>query len=146
MARMPDLEIFAEKHGLKIVSVADLVRYRVEKEMLVRRVVESDMPTSYGVFRTIIYENMMNGETHVALVMGDVLRQPSLYWCRRPNRERYVLNVRSTLGEASKAIQSSLQTISEAGKGVYPLPASAREQSRPCESTSYIRVDAGKGY
>ena len=56
MARMPDLEIFAEKHGLKIVSVADLVRYRVEKEMLVRRVVETDLPTHYGTFRAVIYE------------------------------------------------------------------------------------------
>src|SRR5688572_4627206 len=118
MARMPELETFAERHGLKIVSVADLVRYRVEKEMLVRRVVESDLPTTYGVFRTIIYENMMNGETHVALVMGDVFgaTEPVLVRVQTENVTFSMFG--ATLGEASKAIQSSLQVISKAGKGV----------------------------
>src|SRR5688572_6475813 len=60
MARMPELELFAEKHGLKIISVADLVRYRIEKETLVRRVVETDLPTVFGTFRTVIYENVVN--------------------------------------------------------------------------------------
>ena len=72
MARMPELEVFAERHGLKIISVADLVRYRIQKEMLVRRVVETDLPTDLGIFHTIIYENVANGETHVAMTMGDV--------------------------------------------------------------------------
>src|SRR3954465_13259357 len=70
MSRMPELEVFAEKHGLKIISVADLVRYRIEKETLVKRVLESDLPTEYGVFKAIVFENEMNGETHVAMVMG----------------------------------------------------------------------------
>src|SRR5215212_10061257 len=74
MARMPELEVFAEKHGLKIISVANLVRYRIEKETLVRRIVETDLPTTYGTFRTIVYENEMNGETHIAFVLGDVGR------------------------------------------------------------------------
>src|SRR5687768_8490787 len=74
MARMPELEVFAQKHGLKIVSVAELVRYRVEKETLVRRVVEADLPTTYGIFHTILYENVINGETHLAMAMGDVSR------------------------------------------------------------------------
>ena len=74
MARMPELEMFADKHGLKIVSVADLVRYRVEKEMLVKRILETDLPTTFGIFRAIVYENEMNGETHVAMTMGDVSR------------------------------------------------------------------------
>src|SRR6478736_8982984 len=74
MARMPELELFAEKHGLKIISVADLVRYRIEKETLVRRVLESNLPTDHGIFRTIVFENEMNGETHVALVLGDVAK------------------------------------------------------------------------
>src|SRR5215203_6466257 len=72
MARMPELETFAEKHDLKIISVSDLVRYRIEKETLVKRVLESDLPTDYGVFKAIVFENEMNGETHVAMVMGDV--------------------------------------------------------------------------
>src|SRR5215203_2993584 len=71
MARVPELEVFAAKHDLKIISVADLVRYRIHKETLVRKVVETTMPTDYGDFRAAIYENVINGETHIALKMGD---------------------------------------------------------------------------
>src|SRR5947207_11621847 len=55
MARLPELEAFAAKHGLKIVSVADLVRYRIEKETLIQRVMETTLPTAYGVFRAILF-------------------------------------------------------------------------------------------
>src|SRR5215210_7822390 len=72
MARMPQLENFAAQHDLKIISVADLIRYRMRKEVLVRRATETDLPTVYGQFRAITFENIMNGEIHVAMVMGDV--------------------------------------------------------------------------
>ncbi len=121
MARLPELEIFAEKHGLKIISVADLVRYRIEKETLVRRVLESDLPTEYGLFRAIIFENEMNGETHIAMVMGDVTAEsgttePVLVRVQTENVTFAMFG--STLGEASRAMQTSLQKISEAKRGV----------------------------
>ena len=117
MARMPELEVFAEKHGLKIISVADLVRYRIEKETLVRRLLESDLPTDHGVFKAIMFENEMNGETHVALVMGDVgTTEPVLVRVQTENVTFAMFG--STLGEASRAMQASLQKISEAGRGV----------------------------
>jgi 3,4-dihydroxy 2-butanone 4-phosphate synthase/GTP cyclohydrolase II len=72
MARLPQLEEFAAQHNLKIITVADLVRYRISKETLVRRVVEADLPTVYGRFRAVAYENVMNGDVHLAMVMGDV--------------------------------------------------------------------------
>ena len=72
MARLPQLEDFAAQHGLKMISVAELVRYRMSKELLVRRVVESDLPTVYGRFRAVAYENVINGDVHLAMVMGDV--------------------------------------------------------------------------
>jgi 3,4-dihydroxy 2-butanone 4-phosphate synthase / GTP cyclohydrolase II len=72
MSRMPELETFAAVHNLKMISVADLVRYRISKETLVRRVVETDLPTVYGKFRAIAYENVINGDVHLAMVMGDV--------------------------------------------------------------------------
>jgi 3,4-dihydroxy 2-butanone 4-phosphate synthase/GTP cyclohydrolase II len=72
MSRMPELEAFAAHHNLKMISVADLVRYRISKETLVRRVVESDLPTVYGKFRAIAYENVINGDVHLAMVMGEV--------------------------------------------------------------------------
>ncbi|HEY6805200.1 MAG TPA: 3,4-dihydroxy-2-butanone-4-phosphate synthase [Pyrinomonadaceae bacterium] len=72
MARLPELEVFAKQHDLKMISVADLVRYRISKETLIKRVVETDLPTVYGRFRAVAYENIMNGDVHLAMVMGDV--------------------------------------------------------------------------
>jgi len=117
MARMPELESFAEKHGLKIISVANLVRYRIEKEMLVKRVVEADLPTDLGVFHAIIYENEMNGETHLAMTMGDLrTTEPVLVRVQTENVTFAMFG--STLGEASRAMQASLQKISDAKRGV----------------------------
>lgn len=72
MSRMPQLEAFAAQHNLKMISVADLVRYRISKETLVKRIVETDLPTVYGRFRAIAYENVINGDVHLAMVMGEV--------------------------------------------------------------------------
>ena len=72
MSRLPQLQEFAAQHNLKMISVAELVRYRMRKEQLVRRVVETDLPTVYGRFRAIAYENVINGDVHLAMVMGDV--------------------------------------------------------------------------
>jgi 3,4-dihydroxy 2-butanone 4-phosphate synthase/GTP cyclohydrolase II len=118
MARMPELEVFAEKHDLKIISVADLVRYRIHKELLVRRVVEADLPTQYGTFRAVLYENEVNGETHVALTMGDVsgTTEPVLIRVQTENITFAMFG--ASLGEASAAVQTSLQKISQAGYGV----------------------------
>ncbi|MEP6703443.1 MAG: 3,4-dihydroxy-2-butanone-4-phosphate synthase, partial [Acidobacteriota bacterium] len=121
MARMPELESFGEKHGLKIISVADLVRYRIEKETMVRRLLETDLPTDYGTFRAIMFENEMNGETHIAMIMGDVsdssgTTEPVLVRVQTENVTFAMFG--STLGEASRAMQASLQKISEAKRGV----------------------------
>ena len=73
MARLPDLEEFAEKHGLKIVSVADLIKYKMRNEKFVRRVVETRLPTRYGGdFKLVAYENDVDAKTHLAFVKGDI--------------------------------------------------------------------------
>ncbi len=73
MARMPDLQSFAEEHGLKIVTIADLIKYRLNKESLVRRIVTATIPTKYGgVFTAIAYENDVDPFHHIALVKGDI--------------------------------------------------------------------------
>jgi 3,4-dihydroxy 2-butanone 4-phosphate synthase/GTP cyclohydrolase II len=73
MARVPDLLKFCELHGLKMVTVADLIRYRLQHERYIRRVAEGVMPTEHGEFRMIAYESEVEGgESHVALVYGDV--------------------------------------------------------------------------
>jgi 3,4-dihydroxy 2-butanone 4-phosphate synthase/GTP cyclohydrolase II len=118
MARMPELEVFAEKHGLKIISVADLVRYRISKETLVRKVVETDLPTNYGLFRASIYENIINGETHLAMATGDFSQTTEPVLVRVQTENITFAMFGSKLGEASEAMQSSLKKIAERGKGV----------------------------
>ncbi len=73
MARMPDLEIFAKEHNMPIVTIKDLIRYRMQKgQVAVKRVAEADMPTIHGDFRVFAYDNEYDGQTHVALVKGDI--------------------------------------------------------------------------
>lgn len=72
MARTPDLVEFAKKHGLRIGTIADLVQYRKEHEVLVECVAKAKMPTRYGEFTIYGYVNKLNGEHHVALVKGDI--------------------------------------------------------------------------
>jgi 3,4-dihydroxy 2-butanone 4-phosphate synthase/GTP cyclohydrolase II len=118
MARMPELMVFRERHGIKIVSVADIVRYRVAKETLVRRVVETDLPGEYGTWRAIVFENIVNGEMHAAFVMGDVsgTTEPSLVRVQTENITFAMFG--SSVGDASGAIRSSIRMISDAGRGV----------------------------
>jgi len=73
MARMPDLQIFAKEHGLKIITIADLIKYRLNKEILVRRIATARLPTKYGgVFTAIAYENDIDSYHHIALVKGEI--------------------------------------------------------------------------
>jgi len=118
MSRLPELEIFAEKHGLKIISVADLVRYRIHKETLVRKVVETDLPTAHGIFKATIYENIINGETHLAMTMGNISEATEAVLVRVQTENITFAMFGCALGEASEAINSSLQKIAENGKGV----------------------------
>jgi 3,4-dihydroxy 2-butanone 4-phosphate synthase/GTP cyclohydrolase II len=72
MARLPDLVRFAEEHGLELISIADLIRYRREKEILVSKLAEATIPTPQGEWRSHAYESLVDGRTHVALVLGEV--------------------------------------------------------------------------
>lgn len=73
MARMPQLRIFAKKHNLKIITIADMVEYRMRKEMLIRRAAETPIPTFYGGdFKAIVYENDVDNAQHLALVKGEI--------------------------------------------------------------------------
>ena len=72
MMRLPQLREFAKKHGLRLVTVKDLIAYRMRNEKLVRRIAEFDLPTVHGRFRGIAYETSIDDVAHVAMVMGDV--------------------------------------------------------------------------
>ena len=72
MARRPQLELYAQEHGLRFITVAQLVSYRLAKERLVTRVAEANLPTEFGPFRIIAYQSAIDDREHVALVKGDV--------------------------------------------------------------------------
>jgi 3,4-dihydroxy 2-butanone 4-phosphate synthase/GTP cyclohydrolase II len=117
MARLPQLEEFAREHDLKIISVADLVRYRMRKEVLVRRSAETELPTVYGRFRAVAFENVMNGETHLAMVMGEVeTDEPVLVRVHTENVTFAMFG--SLIGDTGFQLQTSLEKIAAAGRGV----------------------------
>ena len=72
MARVPDLTKFAKKHKLLMITIADLIQYRMRTEALVQRVASASLPTEHGDFRVLAYESTIDRETHVALVKGDI--------------------------------------------------------------------------
>jgi 3,4-dihydroxy 2-butanone 4-phosphate synthase/GTP cyclohydrolase II len=72
MARLPELERFADEHGLLLISIADLIRYRRKHEKLVRRIAEAKIPTEWGEFACIAFESVLDGEQHVAFVRGNI--------------------------------------------------------------------------
>jgi 3,4-dihydroxy 2-butanone 4-phosphate synthase/GTP cyclohydrolase II len=72
MARLPELELFAQEHSLPIISIAELIRYRRRNEKLVKRVAEAALPTEHGEFKVFVYENVLDGQQHLAMVYGDI--------------------------------------------------------------------------
>ena len=72
MARVPELRRFAKRHGLLIITIADLIKYRILTESLVKRVASAKLPTDYGMFHVHTFENLVDNQTHIALVCGDI--------------------------------------------------------------------------
>jgi 3,4-dihydroxy 2-butanone 4-phosphate synthase/GTP cyclohydrolase II len=117
MARVPDLVKFCETHGLKMMTVADLIRYRLQNERYIHRVAESLMPTEHGDFRMIAYESEVDGgESHVALVYGDVTSEEPV--TVRVHTHCLAGDVFSTsLCDCRALVENSLRMIAEAGRG-----------------------------
>ena len=78
MARLPELEAFSQRHGLPLISIADLIRYRRHHEKLVRRVADATLPTEHGAFQAFVFESVLDNEQHLALVYGDITDQRDL--------------------------------------------------------------------
>jgi len=72
MARMPELESLSREHGIPILTIADLIQYRMQTECLVRKISEADLPTAFGDFRIAVFEDLIHGETHVAIIKGEI--------------------------------------------------------------------------
>jgi 3,4-dihydroxy 2-butanone 4-phosphate synthase/GTP cyclohydrolase II len=118
MMRLPRLREFAKKHNLKLITVKDLIAYRLRTEKLVSRIAEFDLPTPFGVFRGNAYESKIDGIAHVALVMGEI-----------GDGKDILVRVHSECltGDALHSIRcdcgaqrdAALQKIAEAGRGVF---------------------------
>ncbi len=119
MARVPDLQSFCATHNVLMVTVADLIRYRLQHERYLQRVAEGVLPTRYGEFRMIAYENEIDGgESHVALVMGDV--SADLPMPVRVHTHSLAEDVFGLAGtDHREVIDCSLRTIAEAGRGAF---------------------------
>ncbi|BBH21049.1 riboflavin biosynthesis protein RibBA [Paenibacillus baekrokdamisoli] len=117
MARLPDLVEFKNKHSLKLISIQALIHYRNEKEKLVERVVEVNMPTDFGVFRAVAYTNEVDNKEHVALVKGEIdSNQPILV---RVHSECLTGDVfHSHRCDCGPQLAAALKQIDEAGNGV----------------------------
>ncbi len=118
MSRVPELDEFCREHGLNMISVADLIRYRLQTERVVHRVAEGALTNRFGQFRTIAYSSSVDPETHLALVYGDVVG------CREPVLVR--MHAHCTYGDVfgsaecdcRNTIDGSLAMIANAGCGV----------------------------
>jgi 3,4-dihydroxy 2-butanone 4-phosphate synthase/GTP cyclohydrolase II len=117
MARMPELERLARAHGLPLVSVADLISYRMMKDTLVRRAAEAPVPTVYGEFRAVAYENDVDAHQHVALVKGRWREaEPVLVRVHSKCLTGDVFG--SERCDCGPQLHAALQQIERAGKGV----------------------------
>jgi len=118
MARMPDLEVFSKEHHLKIVTIADLIDFRLKTERLVRRAATATLPTRYGgEFKIIVYENDVDNMKHIALVKGDI--QPDDEVLVRVHSECLTGD---TFGSArcdcGDQLHAAMKMVEEEGKGV----------------------------
>ncbi len=118
MSRLPDLEIFAKTHGLKILSIAQIIAHRRRNERLVDRVAEARLPTKYGNFKAIAYKSQVDVGEHIALTMGTWEEdEPVLV---RIHSECLTGDVFGSLRcDCGEQIQLSLDTIAKEGRGVF---------------------------
>jgi 3,4-dihydroxy 2-butanone 4-phosphate synthase/GTP cyclohydrolase II len=117
MARMPQLEEFARKHDLKIISVSDLIAYRFRHERLVTRVAEARLPTKYGEFKVIAYRSSTDPDEHLALVLGDVATDEAVLV--RVHSQCLTGDVFHSLRcDCGEQIELAMKQISEEGRGV----------------------------
>lgn len=136
MARRPDLEVYARRHGLKMGTIEELIRYRIENEKTVERVAVSDLATEHGRFRAYAYHDSIDGSVHLALVMGEI----------RPDEPTLVrVHMQNTLGDLVNALteghhlslRQALQRIAQEGRGVVVI---LRQKESPEALAEQVRA------
>lgn len=135
MARLPELEEFARRHGLKIGTIADLIRYRTEHESSIQRVAECTLPTEFGDFRVLAYHDDIGDAVHLALVRGDIRRdRPTLV---RVHVQESLLDLVSSAHRAgSWSLHEALARVAEEGAGVIVI---LQQEEKPNDLVERIR-------
>jgi 3,4-dihydroxy 2-butanone 4-phosphate synthase / GTP cyclohydrolase II len=120
MARLPELTAFAQRHGLKIGTIADLIHFRSLTESLIKRITEREIQTAFGPFRMVAYLEKLSGDTHLALVRGDI--DPRTETLVRVHEPLSLLDLLETAPSGhSWTVQEAMAAINYAGKGVMVL-------------------------
>lgn len=129
MSRLPDLQEFGKRHGLKIISVVDLIHFRLKTEKFVKRLQQMPFSSEFGQFELFLFENELEGDLHLALVKGDVRgKEPVLV---RVQSESVLGDVFLSLkSDRGRELKRSLEMIQEAGRGVL-VYLRLRGQERP---------------
>ncbi len=129
MARRPDLEKFAREHGVKLGTIADLIRYRLDNEHTVERVAETHVNTEFGEFRLVTYQDTIDNTVHLAMVKGAIdPEQPSLVRVHVRNMLQDVLGVQH--GDFAWPLRLAMKRVADDGQGVIVIlrkPESPRE-------------------
>jgi 3,4-dihydroxy 2-butanone 4-phosphate synthase / GTP cyclohydrolase II len=117
MARRDDLVEFSKEHGLKLVTVADIIEYRLRNETMVHRIAEAKLPTAFGEFTAIVYRNLVDYTEHLVLVMGNI--DPSKPTLVRAHREYLPGDVFGySTRNTRNLLRSAMERIAAAGEGV----------------------------
>ena len=143
MAGRPDLERFAREHGLRIGTIADLIRYRLRTERSVERIADRNIDTAYGEFRLLAYQDHVHRDVHLALVRGDLAATPApLVRVHLTDTLRDVLDIRS--GPLRWTLRAAMERIAREGSGVIVV---LRDTESPRELVEAIRaldgIDSG---
>ncbi|MDR7420642.1 MAG: bifunctional 3,4-dihydroxy-2-butanone-4-phosphate synthase/GTP cyclohydrolase II [Armatimonadota bacterium] len=138
MARLPELRRFAERHGLKILTVRDLIRHRLRTDRFVQREGQTRLPTTFGEFTAVVYENLLDGSDHLALVMGAVDDgEPVLV---RMHSECLTGEVFGSLRcDCGEQLRAAMRAIAREGRGVIVY---VRQEGRGIGLTNKIKAYA----
>ncbi len=117
MARMPQLEEFGETHGIPILTIADLIKYRMKNETLVQKIEEADLPTQYGKFRLTVFEDTILKEHHIALVKGNLQNDTPILV--RAHSQCFTGDTLGSLRcDCGEQLHRAMEMIEKEGKGV----------------------------